>query len=108
MFVPKFNRKQITEAVTQSVLAFVFLYVAIVVTIAAGLALVGLDLVTSLTGAATAVGNVGPGLGEIIGPAGNFSSLPDAAKWLLSIGMLLGRLEILTVLVLFSRTFWRP
>jgi trk system potassium uptake protein TrkH len=108
MFVPKFNRRQITEAVTQSVLAFVFLYVAIVVTIAAGLALVGLDLVTSLTGAATAVGNVGPGLGEIIGPAGNFSSLPDAAKWLLSIGMLLGRLEILTVLVLFSRTFWRP
>ncbi len=108
MFVPKFNRKQITEAVTQSVLAFVFLYVAFVLAIAAGLAFFGLDLVTSLTGAATAVGNVGPGLGEIIGPAGNFSTLPDGAKWLLALGMLLGRLEMLTVLVLFSRTFWRP
>jgi trk system potassium uptake protein TrkH len=51
--------------------------------------------------------NVGPGLGPIIGPAGNFASLPDAAKWLLSLGMLLGRLEILTVLVLVTRAFWR-
>ncbi|MNO09910.1 Trk system potassium uptake protein TrkH [compost metagenome] len=51
--------------------------------------------------------NVGPGLGTIIGPAGNFSSLPDAAKWLLTVGMLLGRLEILTVLVLITPVFWR-
>ena len=57
--------------------------------------------------AATAVCNVGPGLGEIIGPAGNFSTLPDTAKWLLSIGMLLGRLEIITVLVLLTPAFWR-
>ena len=62
---------------------------------------------TALTGAATAVCNVGPGLGPIIGPVGNFASLPDSAKWLLTIGMLLGRLEILTVLVLFTRTFWK-
>lgn len=62
---------------------------------------------TTLSGAATAVCNVGPGLGPIIGPAGNFSSLPDAAKWLLTIGMLLGRLEILTVLVLITPVFWR-
>ncbi|MDC6625597.1 potassium transporter TrkH, partial [Leclercia adecarboxylata] len=66
-----------------------------------------LDPITALTGAATAVCNVGPGLGEIIGPAGNFSTLPDAAKWLLSIGMLLGRLEIITVLVLLTPAFWR-
>jgi trk system potassium uptake protein TrkH len=51
--------------------------------------------------------NVGPGLGPIIGPAGNFSTLPDAAKWLLTLGMLLGRLEILTVLVLFTKAFWK-
>jgi len=63
--------------------------------------------ITALTGAATAVCNVGPGLGEIIGPAGNFSTLPDTAKWLLSIGMLLGRLEIITVLVLLTPAFWR-
>ncbi|NQD96526.1 potassium transporter TrkH, partial [Pseudomonas sp. CrR25] len=61
----------------------------------------------ALTAAATAVCNVGPGLGPIIGPAGNFSSLPDSAKWLLTAGMLLGRLEILTVLVLVTRTFWK-
>ena len=57
--------------------------------------------------AATAICNVGPGLGDVIGPAGNFSTLPDAAKWMLSAGMLLGRLEMFTILVLFSRTFWR-
>lgn len=67
-----------------------------------GLALIGLDWITALSGAATAVCNVGPGLGTIIGPAGNFSALPDAAKWLLTVGMLLGRLEILTVLVLVT------
>ena len=71
------------------------------------LAMLGLDPITALTGAATAVCNVGPGLGPIIGPAGNFSSLPDSAKWLLSFGMLLGRLEIITVLVLVTRAFWR-
>ena len=71
------------------------------------LALLGLDLITALTGAASAVCNVGPGLGPIIGPAGNFSPLPDAAKWLLSLGMLLGRLEIITVLVVLTPAFWR-
>ncbi|MBI3451843.1 MAG: TrkH family potassium uptake protein [Rhodospirillales bacterium] len=107
VFIPKFNRKQITEGVTQSVLAFVFLYILIFAAIAAGLALTGLDLVTSLSGSAVALGNVGPGFGDIIGPVGNFSTLPEAAKWLLSLAMLLGRLELLTVLVLLSRSFWR-
>ena len=72
-----------------------------------GLALIGLDWTTALSGAATAVCNVGPGVGSIIGPAGNFSTLPDAAKWLLTVGMLLGRLEILTVLVLLTPVFWK-
>ena len=75
--------------------------------LAAALGLTGLDFVTAVSGAASAIANVGPGLGEIIGPAGNYASLPDAAKWLLSLGMLLGRLELFTVLVLLSRTFWR-
>jgi trk system potassium uptake protein TrkH len=66
----------------------------------------GLDLVTAMTGALTALTNVGPGLGPIIGPVGNFSSLPDSAKWILSFAMLLGRLEILAVLVIFTPTFW--
>ena len=71
------------------------------------LALLGLDLTTSLSGAATALSNVGPGLGDIIGPAGNFQTLPDAAKWVLMTAMLLGRLELLSVFVMFSPQFWR-
>ena len=66
-----------------------------------------LDFVTSISAAVTALSNVGPGLGPIIGPAGNFLPLPDAAKWLLSFGMLLGRLELFTVLVLLMPRFWR-
>ena len=62
---------------------------------------------TSVSGAASAIANVGPGLGSVIGPEGNYSSLPSSAKWLLSIGMLLGRLELFTVMVLFTRAFWR-
>ncbi len=107
VFVPKYNNRPITEAVTHSVLAFVFLYALSFALIAAGLGLLGLDLVTSLSGSAAALGNVGPGLGDIIGPAGNFSTLPEAAKWLLSLAMLLGRLELLTVVVIFSRHYWR-
>ena len=67
----------------------------------------GLDFVTALTASLTALTNVGPGLGSIVGPVGNFSSLPDAAKWVCAIVMLLGRLEILAVLVVFTPVFWR-
>jgi trk system potassium uptake protein len=71
------------------------------------LGLTGLDTLTSITGAATALMNVGPGLGDVIGPAGNFHSLSDTAKYTLAFGMLLGRLEFVTILVLFSPAFWR-
>lgn len=71
------------------------------------LSFLGLDLITSISGAATAVANVGPGLGNIIGPAGNFATLPDSAKWILSFGMLMGRLEVITVLILFTPHFWK-
>ena len=67
----------------------------------------GLDLVTALSGAATALANVGPGLGPIIGPVGNFAPLPDTAKWILTTSMLLGRLEFFTVIVLLNPNFWR-
>ena len=88
-------------------LAFAVVYALAVAVIAVGLGAMDLDLITSLSGAATALGNVGPGLGPIIGPAGNFAPLPDAAKWLLAFGMLLGRLELFTVLVLLTPKFWR-
>ena len=103
----KYNSHPIDEEILRSLLTFSFFFSITIAIIALGLALIGLDWTTALSGAATAVCNVGPGIGTIIGPAGNFSSLPDAAKWLLTIGMLLGRLEILTVLVLITPVFWR-
>ena len=75
--------------------------------IATLLGMMGLDFVTALSGAATSISNVGPGLGEVIGAEGNFSSLPDSAKWVMSFGMLLGRLEIFTVLVMLNPGFWQ-
>ena len=75
--------------------------------ITAFLSLSGLDFVTSISGAATSISNVGPGLGSTIGPNGNFSSLPEISKWILSLGMILGRLELFAILVLFLPSFWR-
>ncbi|PTU74817.1 TrkH family potassium uptake protein [Pseudomonas mangrovi] len=103
----KYNGHPLDEEIVRSILTFSFFFTITIGAIALGLALLGMDPITALTGAATAVCNVGPGLGPVIGPAGNFASLPDAAKWLLSIGMLLGRLEIITVLVLITPGFWR-
>ena len=71
------------------------------------LSLSGLDFITAISGAATSISNVGPGLGSIIGPNGNFSSLPDISKWILTLGMILGRLELFAILVLFLPSFWR-
>ena len=107
VFLSKFNGRPIPESVPPAVMGFFFLFVVIFGLIAMGLALMGLDYVTSVSGAATAIANVGPGLGPIIGPAGSFQPLPEPAKWLLSAAMLLGRLELFTVLVLFVPRFWR-
>jgi len=87
--------------------AYIFILLSSLIALSLGLALTDLDLITSLSGAATALMNVGPGLGDLIGPAGNFSSLSDAAKWLLSVGMILGRLEFLTILILLTPSYWR-
>ncbi len=107
VFIARFNDKPIPESVTNAVLSFIFLFVLIFAILALLLMGLGLDFVTSFSGAATAIANVGPGLGEVIGPEGTFEPLPAAAKWLLSAAMLLGRLEILTVLILFTPGFWR-
>ncbi|HSV29847.1 MAG TPA: potassium transporter TrkG, partial [Candidatus Omnitrophota bacterium] len=107
IFVIDFNRQRISDSVVESVLGFVVVYFLTFAVMALVLTVVGLDFVTALTGSATALSNVGPGLGDIIGPAGNFKPLPDSAKWILSFEMLLGRLELFTVLVLFTRSFWR-
>lgn len=106
VFPNRYNGHPLTDDVTRGVVAFSFFFFLTIAGLALSLSLMGLDMVTALSGAATAVANVGPGLGDIIGPSGNFASLPDTAKWLLCIGMLLGRLEILTVLVLLTPLFW--
>lgn len=105
--VDKYNGRLVDEEVVLSIVGFSFFYTVTVAALSFALALLGLDFVSALSGAATAVGNVGPGLGSVIGPAGNFSTLPDLGKWLLSLGMLMGRLEIITVLVLLTPAFWR-
>ena len=107
VFVPQYNKRPIDDSVATSVMGFFYLYALTVCILAIALAALGLDFTTAFSGAATAVSNVGPGLGPVIGPASTFASLPDAAKWLLSAGMLLGRLELYTVLVLVLPRFWR-
>lgn len=107
VFIPYYNHRPIPDEVIMSVLTFFFVFALSFAFLALGLGMLGLDFMTAVSSAATAISNVGPGLGPIVGPSGTFQSLPDAAKWLLSGGMLLGRLELFTILVLFSRTFWR-
>jgi len=89
------------------VMSFFFLYIAFLGLLTIALGLTGLDFITAISGAASVIANVGPGLGEIIGPAGTFAPLPDSSKLLLTAGMLMGRLEIFTVLILLTPNFWR-
>jgi trk system potassium uptake protein len=103
----QYNGHNLDEDIVRSILTFSFFFTITIALLALGLTLCGLDWITALSGAASTVSGVGPGMGPIIGPAGNYSSLPDTAKWLLTFGMLLGRLEILTVLVLMLPAFWR-
>jgi len=102
-----YRKTPIGEDVMTGVIAFFAFFISSFALLSLALALFGLDFVSAISGAATAMANVGPGLGPVIGPAGNFASLPDGAKWLLSFGMLLGRLEVFTVLVLLTPSFWR-
>jgi len=103
----KYNGHRLDEEIVRSILTFSFFFAITICIIALLLSLLGVDWMTALTGAAGTVSGVGPGLGEVIGPAGNYATLPDAAKWILAGGMLLGRLEIITVLVLCMPAFWR-
>jgi trk system potassium uptake protein TrkH len=102
----RYGRSEITQDVAQSALLFIFLYMTSLVIGATILTILGNDLGTAFTGALTALSNVGPGFGETIGPAGNFSTLGDPSLIVLSYLMLAGRLEIITVVILFTRRFW--
>ncbi len=107
VFPQKYNGRPVNDVIIRSMVAFVLSYFGVIIVSAALLGLMDLPPLVAISGAITAVANVGPGLGPIIGPSGNFAGLPDAAKWLLSFDMLLGRLEILTVAVLFFPSFWQ-
>ena len=107
VFIPRYQGRQISDDILNSVLTFFVVFFASLGILAVLLSLTGLDLITSLSGAAAALANIGPGLGETIGPDGNFSSLSDTAKWLLIAGMLIGRLELMAVYILFTLKFWR-
>lgn len=107
VFLAYYNGKPIPDDVGSSVMSFFFLYAVSFAALAIGLGLIGLDFLTAISGAATAISNVGPGLGSTIGPSGAFITLPDSAKWLLSFGMLLGRLELFTIFVFLAPSFWR-
>lgn len=104
--IARHGGQKLTDEDVSSVALFAGLYVATFALSSILLAALGLDFVTAITAGATAIANVGPGLGEIIGPAGNFASLPDTAKWVLCFVMILGRLEIITILLLFTPRFY--
>ena len=107
VFILKYNQNPVDDKFIGSIISFIFMYFIIFFIITTLLSLTGLDFVTSISGAATSISNVGPGLGSIIGPNGNFSSLPEISKWILTMGMILGRLELFAILVLFLPSFWR-
>lgn len=107
VFIPHYNHKKLESDVTTSVMSFFFVFILIFVAITLLLSMTNMDFVTSLSAAATSLANVGPGLGSTIGPESTFYSLSDSAKWILIVSMLLGRLELFTILVLFLPAFWR-
>ena len=107
VIITKYNNQKISDSFINSVIIFIFTFLFIFLIMAMLLSISGLDFITSISGAASSISNVGPGLGDIIGPNGNYQAIPDISKWILSIGMLLGRLELFAVLVLFFPSFWR-
>tara|TARA_R110002049_G_scaffold23781_7_gene84868 strand:+ start:82154 stop:83602 length:1449 start_codon:yes stop_codon:yes gene_type:complete len=107
IFTPRYDGRPVGGDVLSSVMSFFMFFVVTLGLVAVALSLTGLDFITSLSGAAAALANIGPGLGPIIGPAGNFSSLNDTAKWILTAAMLIGRLELMAVYVILTAKFWR-
>jgi trk system potassium uptake protein TrkH len=102
----RYEGRALGDDVVLGMISFFSFYFATFAVLAVMLGFVGLDFLTATSGALTALANVGPGVGEVIGPAGNFAGLNDPAKLILSFGMYVGRLEMLTVFVLFTRRFW--
>lgn len=103
----RYGARVVSGEEAASVGAFFIVFMAVFAGFAAALAATGLDTTTAMSAAATAIGNVGPGIGPVIGPAGNFAPLTDVQKLLLCAAMIMGRLELFSVLVLFMPSFYR-
>ena len=107
VFTPRYDGKTVSEDVLNSVMAFFVAFFLLLGLVAVLLGMTGLDFITSVSGAAATIANIGPGLGTEIGPTGNYAGLNDAAKWILAAAMFIGRLEIMVVLAILSVKFWR-
>ncbi|MDA1238767.1 MAG: TrkH family potassium uptake protein [Proteobacteria bacterium] len=107
IFTPRYEGRVIAEDVLSSVVSFFIIFIVSIGVFSIFLGLTGLDFITSISGAATAFANVGPGLGAEIGPSGNFSGLNDIAKWVLAAAMLIGRLELLVIYAILTVNFWK-
>ena len=105
--VAKYNNQPVSEAITSSVMGYFFMFIISYIIITLILSFLGNDFLTSLSGGATALANVGPGLGNVIGPSKTFAELSDLTKWVLISGMLIGRLELLSVIVILTPSFWK-
>ncbi|MEM8792200.1 MAG: TrkH family potassium uptake protein [Pseudomonadota bacterium] len=106
VFQLRYDRRPVDAEILSSVMGFFFVFFAAIGIWAVALSMFGLDTMTSISGAVAVLTNLGPGLGPEIGPSGNYANLPDGAKWLMSFGMVLGRLEFMSVLVLLTPMFW--
>jgi trk system potassium uptake protein TrkH len=107
VFIMSFNGRSVTDDTYNSIMGFFFVYILIFILASVALSLFDLEFLTAFSAAASAISNVGPGLGNDIGPSANYSSIPNGAKWILSLTMLMGRLELFTFLVIFSVSFWK-
>ncbi|PCJ40986.1 MAG: potassium transporter TrkH [Alphaproteobacteria bacterium] len=106
VYTSRYNGRILSNDIVVSVLIFFCVFIFFMTFLAIALGFAGLYPLEALSAAATAIANVGPGMGEAIGPSGNFATIPTSAKWLMSFGMIVGRLEFLTVLVLFIPRYW--
>lgn len=107
VFITSFNGRSVSDDAYNSIMGFFFIYILTFILASIALSLFDLDFITSFSAAASAISNVGPGLGNIIGPTANYNSIPNGAKWILSLTMLVGRLELFTFLVILSLSFWK-
>ncbi|MCY4291669.1 MAG: potassium transporter TrkH, partial [Roseovarius sp.] len=105
--VPRYNGQSVEDDVLYSVISFFVFFIVTLGVTSVLLGLAGEDFITSVSGASAALANIGPGLGDVIGPTGNFSSIDDMSKWVLTAAMLIGRLELLAVYAIFTIAFWR-